>query len=108
MDWHPHGTPRRSKSELRWTVAGALCLALTLGVMVRRWSAKVPVASPAAEELRDAVASPVTPAAVGGLRGAMAPNPGWFAGPAGRRADAERALAESRRRIAAKRRRPAR
>lgn len=69
---------------------GAVALALTVGVLSRRAAAPVP------EDLRDAVAAPpVTPAMLGGAR-VIQPNAGYFASPAGRRAEAERALMSSR------------
>ncbi|MBI2385483.1 MAG: hypothetical protein HYV14_05645 [Elusimicrobia bacterium] len=80
----------RSRGGRVWTFAGALALALTVGAMARR--ATQPKVS---EELHDAVVSPVAPAALGGAR-VVSPNAGWFASPAGRRAEAERALMASR------------
>ncbi|MCM2305782.1 MAG: hypothetical protein NDJ72_13860 [Elusimicrobia bacterium] len=74
-----------------WTFAGALALALTVGALARR-STQAPAAP---EEMRDAVAAPISPAALGGAR-VVAPDKGWFASPAGRRAEAERALTASR------------
>lgn len=72
-----------------WAFAGALALALTVGALARRSAPKSP------EVLRDAVAAPVSPAALGGAR-VIAPERGWFASPAGRRVEAERALLSSR------------
>jgi len=72
-------------------IATAL-LALTVGAMVKK-SVKAP--APAFEEMRDAVAAPVTPALLGAR--VVETNAGYFASPAGRRAEAERALLSSRR-----------
>lgn len=74
------------------TFAGALALALALGALARR-AAAPPAPS---EDMRDAVAAPMAPAALGGAR-VIRPDAGWFASPAGRRAEAERALASSNR-----------
>ncbi len=60
-----------------------------MGVMIQRSTPKAP------EGLRDAVAAPISPAALGGAR-IVSPDAGWFAGPAGRRAEAERALMATR------------
>lgn len=79
----------RSRGGRVWTFAGALALAATMGVMVHRSTPKAP------EELRDAVAAPISPAALGGAR-VVSPDAGWFASPSGRRAEAERALMASR------------
>lgn len=79
----------RSRGGRAWTFAGALALAATMGVMVHRSAPKAP------EELRDAVAAPISPAALGGAR-VVSPDAGWFASPAGRRAEAERALMATR------------
>ena len=78
-----------TRRERAWTLIGAAALALTAGVMMRR-AARAPVA---AEELRDAVASPATPVA--------AKDAGWFATPSSRRAEAEESLLSSRRSRAA-------
>lgn len=83
----------RTRSERAWTLIGAAALALTVGVMIRRTS-RVPMA--ATEEMRDAVAAPVSPA----LAGARV-DQGWFATPSSRRAEAEKALLSSRRNRAA-------
>ncbi len=68
-------------------------MALTVGVVARR-SVRAPTAI--SEELRDAVAAPISPALLGGAR-VMRTDEGYFASPAGRRAEAERALLSSRR-----------
>ena len=74
-----------------WILIGAMLLVLTVGVWARRGPARgVP------EDLRDAVAVPVSPALLGGAR-VIQPNAGYFASPAGRRAEAERALISTRR-----------
>lgn len=85
----------KNRSGRTWTLIGAAVLALTVGTMARR-SAVVPASAP--EDMRDAVASPavpVSPAMLGGARVAQ-PQTGYFASPAGRRAEAERALMSSR------------
>lgn len=79
----------RNRGARAWTFAGALALALTVGALARRSAPKAP------EDMRDAVAAPVSPAALGGAR-VVAPDKGWFASPAGRRAEAERALMSTR------------
>ena len=78
------------QSAKAWTLIGAVALALTVGVLSRRGAVAPP------EDMRDAVASPATPPAllVGGR--VVQPNAGVFASPAGRRAEAERALVSSR------------
>ncbi len=73
-----------------WTLVAAGVLALGIGVIARQ-----PVKTPAAEEMRDAVAAPISPAMLGAAR-ASQPNTSYFAGPAGRRAEAEQALMSSR------------
>ena len=73
---------------------GAAVLALTIGVMARR-SVNIPAAA-SPEELRDAVASPISPALLGAARVMREPNAGYFASPADRRAEAEKALLSSR------------
>lgn len=78
----------RHRSGPAWTLIGAAVLAITVGAMARR-SIEVPKSS--TEEMRDAVASPVSPALLGGAR-VVQPNAGYFASPAERRAEAERAL----------------
>ncbi len=75
-----------------WTLIGAAALALTVGIMAR-YSVLEPKSVP--EELRDAVAAPMPPALLGGARVART-DAGHFASPAGRRAEAERALLSSR------------
>lgn len=75
-----------------FTVVGAVALALSVGLLARRTVKSPP---PAAEDLRDAVAAPISPALLGAVRAAQ-PNTGYFASPAGRRAEAERALMSSR------------
>jgi hypothetical protein len=75
-----------------WALAGAACLALSVGVLARRAAERGP-----SEELRDAVASPVSAAPIALPRGA-APAPSYFSTPSSRRADAEEALLSSRRR----------
>ena len=72
-----------------WTLIGVAVLAITVGAMARRSRA-------AAEEMRDAVASPISPALLGGARMAQA-DLGYFSGPALRRAEAEHTLMSSRR-----------
>lgn len=67
-------------SARAWTVAGAMTLALTMGVLARR-------AAPPAEDMRDAVAAPSSPSTS---------EQGWLATPSVRRAEAERALTASR------------
>lgn len=79
-----------SRVRRTWILLGAAFLAL--GVIASR-PAKAPVVG--SEELRDAVAAPVSPALLGGAR-VIQPNAGYFASPAGRRAEAERALLSSR------------
>jgi hypothetical protein len=69
-------------------IVGAAALALTIGALALRSTP----ASPG--EMRDAVAAPITPAALGGARAIS--DAGWFAGPAERRAEAERALTSRR------------
>lgn len=71
---------------------GAVCLSLSIGVMARRATTRAP--QPASEELKDAVAAPVSPALPGGVRVAQ-PTP-YFASPSESRAEAERALMSSR------------
>jgi len=79
----------QNRSTRAWTLVGAVALALTVGVLARRAPA-VP------EDMHDAVAAPpVTPAMLGGAR-VLQPSAGYFASPAGRRAEAERALMSSR------------
>lgn len=75
-----------------WTLIGAASLALTVGVAIRH-SVRAPTS--VSEELRDAVAAPISPALLGGAR-VMRTDSGYFASPAGRRAEAERALLSSR------------
>jgi hypothetical protein len=75
-----------------WTLIGAAVLALGVGAMARR-SADAPKAAP--EEMRDAVAAPISPVMLGAARAAQ-PNTGYFDGPSGRRAEAENALLSSR------------
>jgi len=75
-----------------WTLIGVVVLALGVGAMAR-YSVKAPVL--ASEDLRDAVAAPISPAMLGAARAAQ-PNTSYFAGPAGRRAEAEQALMSSR------------
>jgi hypothetical protein len=75
-----------------WTLIGAAVLAFSVGAMARR-SADAPKAAP--DEMRDAVAAPISPAMLGAARAAQ-PNIGYFAGPSGRRAEAEHALLSSR------------
>ena len=78
-----------------WTLFGAGVLCLTIVVMASR-PVKVPGVS--ADEMRDAVAAPVSPAMLGGAR-VVRPETGYFASPAGRRAEAERAMIAPRRPI---------
>ncbi len=79
-------------------IFGAAVLALTLGVISRR-PTRYP--QPVADEMRDAVAAPISPALLGGAR--MIPmNAGYFASPIGRRAEAENVLISSRKTKASK------
>jgi hypothetical protein len=83
----------QTRSRRTWTFVGAAVLALSVGVMIRRTS-QTPMGPP--EEMRDAVAAaPISPAMLGGAR-VIQPNTGYFASPAGRRAEAERAMLSSR------------
>ena len=75
-----------------WTLFGAGVLCITIAVMASR-PGKVSVIP--ADDLRDAVAAPVSPAMLGGAR-VVRPETGYFASPAGRRAEAERAMISSR------------
>ena len=68
-------------------------MALAVGVVARH-SVRAPM--PVYDELRDAVAAPISPALLGGAR-VMRTDAGYFASPAGRRAEAERTLLSSRR-----------
>lgn len=79
-----------SRGGKAWTLVGAVALSLSVGFMAYR-ATKV---SPPAEDLKDAVAAPMTAALPGGLRMAQ-PSP-YFASPAESRAQAERALLSSR------------
>lgn len=75
------------------TLIGVACLALSVGVL-----AKTSARSPKADEMRDAVASPVSPmspAMLGGAR-VISENQGYFASPSNRRAEAEKTLMSSR------------
>lgn len=83
---------KQSGSDRAMTLIGVFALALTVGVMVSRRAAppKLEV-----EEMRDAVAAPMSPAMLGGVR-VIRPELGYFASPAVRRAEAERALLSSR------------
>ncbi|MDD5303602.1 MAG: hypothetical protein PHS14_10890 [Elusimicrobia bacterium] len=81
-----------TRSAKTLALIGAAALALSVGLMARS-SVKTPGIP--AEEMRDAVAAPVSPAMLGGAR-VVQPNTGYFASPAGRRAEAERALMSSR------------
>jgi len=80
-----------ARAKQAWTLLGAAALALTVGVMASR-TAKAPSMG---EDMRDAVASPVSPAVLGGAR-VVQPNAGYFASPAVRRAEAEAQLFSSR------------
>lgn len=82
----------QARTNRTWTLIGAAVLALSVGAMAR-WSVRTPGAAP--EEMRDAVAMPISPALLGAARAAQ-PNTGYFASPAGRRAEAERMLMSSR------------
>jgi len=82
----------QTRSRRTWTLVGAAVLALSVGVMIRR-TAQAPMGPQ--EELRDAVAAPISPAMLGGAR-VIQPNTGYFASPAGRRAEAEKAMLSSR------------
>ncbi len=75
-----------------WTLIGAAVLALSVGAMARR---SINAAKAAPEDMRDAVAAPISPAMLGAAHAAQ-PNASYFSGPAGRRAEAERALLSSR------------
>lgn len=77
-----------SRGGRAWTLIGAVALTLSVGVMARHSVRRAP------EELRDAVAAPVVPALPGGVR--VAQPSAYFASPAERRAEAERALLSSR------------
>lgn len=77
-----------SRGARAWTLIGAVVLAASVGVLARRSSSPRP-----ADELRDAIAAPISPAMLGGAR--VAPS-GYFSQPSGRRAEAERALLASR------------
>lgn len=81
----------KAKTARAWTLTGAVALALTVGVFARRGRA---VQGPP-EEMRDAVMAPVSPMMAGGAR-VIQPSPGYFASPAFRRAEAEKALLSSR------------
>jgi hypothetical protein len=83
---------KHARSGRLGTLIGAVILALTVGVMALR-STRAPKLS--SEELRDAVAAPISPALLGGAR-VVSPDAGYFASPSGRRAEAERALTSSR------------
>ncbi|UPT73979.1 MAG: hypothetical protein M0D55_19460 [Elusimicrobiota bacterium] len=75
-----------------WTIVGTGILALTLGVMVKTTGPAKP-----SEDLRDAVASvPMSPAIMGAARVAQPSSASYFASPATRRAEAEKALMSSR------------
>ena len=82
----------QTRTGRAWTLIGAAVLALGVGLVARQ---PTKIAAPATEELRDAVAAPISPALLGAVRAAQ-PNTGYFASPAGRRAEAERALMASR------------
>ena len=75
-----------------WTLIGAAVLALTVGIMARQTTRQTDFSS---EPMRDAVAAPISPAMLGGVR-VVQPNAGYFASPAGRRAEAERVMMASR------------
>lgn len=81
-----------ARASRAWTLIAAAVLALSVGAMARR-SVNAHKAAP--DEMRDAVAAPISPAMLGAARAAQ-PNTSYFAGPAGRRAEAERALSSSR------------
>lgn len=89
-----------------WALAGVVGFALAAGVAAKRTQtrreAEVPAAAPAAEELRDAVASPIRPATAG-LAGRPVPT-SWFKTPEQHRAEMDSALLSSRRRRALARR----
>ncbi len=74
------------------TLIGAACLALAVGVLAKT-SVRTP--TPVGEDLRDAVASPISPAMLGAAR-VIRPDAGYFASPASRRAEAEKTLMSSR------------
>lgn len=78
-----------SRGAKAWTLIGAVVLSLSVGVMARRATRTSPP-----EDLKDAVAAPVSPALPGGLR--VAQPSSYFASPTERRAEAERALLSSR------------
>jgi hypothetical protein len=76
-----------------WTLFGAGMLCITIAVMASR---PAKVSRIAEDDMRDAVAAPVSPAMLGGAR-VVRPETGYFASPAGRRAEAEREMLSTRR-----------
>jgi hypothetical protein len=90
-----------------WTLAAVIALAATAGVaskrtLERREARVAAVPAAAGEELRDAVASPMTPATAR-LAGKPVPT-SWFKTPQEQRAETDTALLSSRRRRAFARR----
>jgi hypothetical protein len=92
-DFGHHAFMDRNRSNRAWTLAGIALLVLTLGVMAGR---PVKADKIAADDMRDAVAAPISSPALGGAR-VIRPDAGYFASPAGRRAEAEKILISSRR-----------
>ena len=85
-----------SRRNRNWTLAGVLALAVTAGVASNRALARrAERLSVAGENLRDAVASPRTPATAG-LAGKPVPT-AWFKTPEQGRAEMDSALLASRR-----------
>ena len=89
-----------------WTLVGVVSFAVAAGaaskLTLARREARIPAASFAAEtDLRDAVASPMTPATAG-LAGKPVPT-SWFKTPEQRHKDIDAALMSSRRRSLARR-----
>ncbi|MFI5345443.1 MAG: hypothetical protein ACHQ51_03625 [Elusimicrobiota bacterium] len=89
-----------------WTLTGVVALTLAAGAVSKRnmtrREGRVPAAAFAAESgLRDAVASPMTPATAG-LAGKPVPT-SWFKTPEQHHADIDAALMSSRRRRLARR-----
>ena len=94
---------RETRRNKIWALAGAFALALTVGAASHQaFSRRAAGASAAGEGLRDAVASPLTPATLG-LAGKPVPT-SWFKTPEQRRDEMDSALLASRRRRASSRR----
>ena len=81
-----------------WTLAGVFALALTAGGASNRAHARQAARTAVDEDLRDAVASPTTPATAG-LAGRPVPT-SWFKTPEQYRVEIDLALLSSRRRRA--------